>query len=405
MASAPTHRWTFRARFRRHAFGWKSQPAIKRIREATSEIKKVSRKDMALAAEGAVLFLERLSPAIEQVDSSSGSIGAAVSKSIDVLVPIIAEAPADAETRGRWLERLFEAHADDEIPYIESLTESWGTLCASTEMASQWADQLLDVTRRVLGDYDGARGFFHGSTACLSALHAAGRHNELIEILSAEKFWPYKRWMVKALASLGRTSWAVELAESCRGPWSSNWDIDRLCEGILLSCGEVDEAYERYGLRASTATTYLATFRAVVKKYTHKPPAEILDDLIASTPGDKGKWFATAKTAKLYDLAIDLVKTSPCSPQTLTRAARDFAEKEPVFALEAGLAALRWIADGYGYDITGSDVLAAYEHTVTAATHAGCMAETRQRLVGMLGQDARGARYLASVLRGRIESL
>ncbi|WP_348234532.1 hypothetical protein, partial [Salmonella enterica] len=44
------HKWEFRARFRRHAFGWKSQPAIKRIKEAVSEIKKVARKDKLLAA-------------------------------------------------------------------------------------------------------------------------------------------------------------------------------------------------------------------------------------------------------------------------------------------------------------------------------------------------------------------
>ena len=31
MATDTQHKWTFRSRFRRHAFGWRSQPAIKRI--------------------------------------------------------------------------------------------------------------------------------------------------------------------------------------------------------------------------------------------------------------------------------------------------------------------------------------------------------------------------------------
>ena len=57
MAKAKAHKWEFRARFRRHAFGWKSQPAIKRIKESVSEIEKVARKDKVLAAEGAVMFL------------------------------------------------------------------------------------------------------------------------------------------------------------------------------------------------------------------------------------------------------------------------------------------------------------------------------------------------------------
>jgi len=94
MAKASPYKWEFLARFRRHAFGWKSQPAIKRIKEAVSEIKKVARKDKLLTAEGAVLFLEKVSPALEHVDSSSGSIGTAVNNAIAALVDIIATTPA-----------------------------------------------------------------------------------------------------------------------------------------------------------------------------------------------------------------------------------------------------------------------------------------------------------------------
>jgi len=121
-----SHRWQFKARFRRHAFGWKPQPAIKRVREAVSEIKKAARKDQLLAAEGAVSFLEKVSPALEHVDTSSGAIGTAVNRAVMDLVEIIAFAPADANTRGVWLERLFAAHAEDRIPYIERLADYWG---------------------------------------------------------------------------------------------------------------------------------------------------------------------------------------------------------------------------------------------------------------------------------------
>jgi len=75
---AGDHKWTFQGRFRRQAFGWKSQPAIQRLKQALSEIKRVARGDLVLAADGAVILLERLSPALEQVDSSSGAIGTAV---------------------------------------------------------------------------------------------------------------------------------------------------------------------------------------------------------------------------------------------------------------------------------------------------------------------------------------
>ncbi len=50
MPKAPKRKWTFAARFRRNAFGWRSQPASKRVREAVSEIKKARRKDPFLAA-------------------------------------------------------------------------------------------------------------------------------------------------------------------------------------------------------------------------------------------------------------------------------------------------------------------------------------------------------------------
>jgi hypothetical protein len=202
--AAGPHRWEFRARFRRHAFGWKSQPAIQRIKQAVSEIKGVSRRDPVLAAEGAVLFLERISPAIEQVDGSSGAIGTAVNRAIEELVPILAGAPADAKTREAWLDRLWEAHAEDQIPYIERLADHWGELCGSMEVASDWADRLLGITRLALSPDKDLRGHFHGTIACLSALYRAERYDEIVDVLKAETLWPYRRWAVKALGTMGK---------------------------------------------------------------------------------------------------------------------------------------------------------------------------------------------------------
>jgi hypothetical protein len=67
MTRTAAHRWAFTPRFRRHAFGWRSQPAVQRVREAVAEIQKLAKKDPALADAGAVLFLEKVSPALEQV--------------------------------------------------------------------------------------------------------------------------------------------------------------------------------------------------------------------------------------------------------------------------------------------------------------------------------------------------
>jgi len=289
------HTWAFTARFRRGAYGWKSSKlAVRRVREAVKEIRGVARRDPVLGAEGAILFLERVSAGLEHVDSSSGALGNAVNRAVEALVSVIADAPADEATREAWLERLFEAHREDVIPYIESLADHWGELCVAPKLASEWADRLLDTTRMVLGPDRRPGGFFHGTSACLSALYHARRYEELVELLEGERFWAYKRWAVKALAAMDRADDAIRCAEACRGSWTPDGAVDALCEEILLDAGRVGEAYARYGLWANRRNTYLATFRAVAKKYPHKEPAQLLADLVDSTPGEEGKWFATA---------------------------------------------------------------------------------------------------------------
>ena len=400
MPKAKGHSWQFKRRFRRNAFGWKSQPAITRLREAVSEIKKVARSDPALGAEGAVAFIERISPAIEHVDGSSGSIGAAVNNAIAALVPIMAGAEVDDTTRASLLERLYQAHADDQIPYIEHMADYWGQLCASRDMASRWADRLIGTTRLALSPDPELRGHYHGSSACLSALFAAERYDEIVELLEAEKFWPYKRWAVKALAARGDKAEAIRCAEASRSPWASDLDIDRLCEEILVSSGFTDEAYRRYGLQASRAGTYLAWFRAVANKCPDRDKAEILADLVALTPGEEGKWFAAAKSVGLFDDALELARRSPTDPRTLTRAARDFAEKQPAFAAGAGVLALHWIAHGYGYEITGADVLGGYRHAMAAAANDGSVGPTRDRIRTIATSATDGAHFIMRILRG-----
>lgn len=398
MTNARGHSWRFKTRFRRHAFGWKSLPAITRLQEALSEIKQVARLEPVLAAEGAIALLERISPALEHVDSSSGAIGGAVNRTIAELVPVIARAPADARTRAAWLDRLFEAHAGDQIPYIEQLAEYWGELCGSRELASEWADRLITITRLALSPDKSTRGYFHGTSACLSALFTAGRYDELIELVQSDVLWSYKRWAVKALATQGRAAEAITYAERCRSPWASDGDIDSLCEHVLLASGQPEEAYARYAISANRAATFLGWFRAVAKKYPDKPPGVVLADLVRHTPGEEGKWFAAAKDAKLFDEAVALANATPCDPKTLTRAARDFAQTNPAFAVEAGLAALRWLVRGYGYEVAPLDVRAAYSHTLTAAANAGVDGAVRTRIRALFDDPATRSGFVASVI-------
>jgi hypothetical protein len=395
------HKWQFASRFRRHAFGWRSDTPLLRIKEAVAEIKQVARKEPVLAAEGAITLLEKLSPALEQVDSSSGALGAAVNKAIETFVPIIVKADVDQHWRQRWLERLWQALQDDEIPYIELLGDYWGELCVTPALASQWADVLMPVVESVWSPKASGHGFFKGTSACLASLCAAGRHQELMVLIDKApfKWWHNRRWGVKALSAMGKKAEAVRYAEESRGLNDPGWQIAQSCEAILLSSGLADEAYRRYAVEANQGTTNLATFRAIAKKYPHKPHAEILRDLVVSMPGAEGKWFAAAKDAGLFDVAIELATCSPTDPRTLTRAARDYADKQPDFALAAGLAALHWISRGHGYDITGLDVLDTYSAVMLAASNAGRDAQqVKTQIVDLLSGGPTGKQYLKTVL-------
>ena len=124
------------------------------------------------------------------------------------------------------------------------------------------------------------------------------------------------------------------------------------------------------------------------------------DDLVASTPGQEEKWFAAAKDVGLYDEAIALARRTPCDPRTLTRAARDFAATKPRFALEAGLAALRWIAAGHGYEITGLDVLAALSSAMDAARNGGLVDEAQGRIRALIAGPRSTAKDLIAASLG-----
>ncbi len=380
--TAEKHIWEFAPRFRRGAFGWRSQPAITRIKEAVVEIKKIARKEPLLAAEGAVLFLEKVSPALQNVDSSSGAIGSAVNRAIADLVPIIARANVEKNLREKWLERLYEAHAADQVPYIENLGDYWAELCATPELAAIWADRLMGVVEQVWSRGRESSGFFHGTYMCFSALLRAGRYDQLLALLEKAPFvwWYDRQWGVKALIAQGKKAEALRYAEMSHGLNNNPESIAQACEEILLSSGMADEAYQRYSIAANQGTTYLSTFRAIFKKYPHKSPADILNDLVVSTPGQEGKWFSAAKDTGLYDMAIKLARQSPVDHRTLNRAALDFIETQPLFAIEAGLLSLRWILAGRGYEVTPLEVMAAFDSIKRASKVAGRTDQTLLRV-------------------------
>lgn len=405
MRTTDRYTWTFTARFRSGAFGWRgSSLACQRIKEAVSEIKSVARKDPVTAAEGAIRLMEKLWPALEHVDSSSGALGNATYSAVDELTDLIVAAPADEKTRRKWLDRLWEAIQEDGVSYLQNATDRWGELCASPQIAGEWADQLLPTLAHVWTSEQPGH-YFTGSTACLSCLVAAGRYQEVLDLIERAPYvsWCYRKYGLQALSAMGRPDEAIAYAQASSNPNVSQATIAEECERILLAQGREEEAYERFALRANRRGTNLATFRALRKKYPGKPAPTILQDLIASSHGEEGKWFATAKALGFYDLALRLAEAGPCDPKTLTRAARDFSAREPRFAFGAALAALRWLADGYGYEVTSADVLDAYRYAREAGERLPEPEWARDELRRLLDPEGRSARALKNRFGCRLE--
>ena len=364
--------WEFKSRFRAKAYGWKgSSLAIKRLKEAVSEIKKVARTDALVAADGAVTLFERFWPALEHIDTSSGALGGAVNWTQEELLPLVIAAPADRKTRDKWLDRLWQAIQDDGVDYLCVVQDHWGDLCASPEVASHWADQFVDLIRMAWSD-PRPGGYVNATSLCLSSLVAAGRHQDIWDLLAIARFpfWHYRKFGVDALVKEGRIEEAVAYAEASRGLNQPDRSIDSACERILLAAGRADEAYERYALTASETATGLATFRSIANKYPHREPSSILLDL-AESSGDTGRYFAAAKDAGFYDLALRFAGEGRTDPRTLSRASRDFAAKEPTFAMTVGRLALERLLLGHGYEIISLDVLDSYRHFVAAAEKLG----------------------------------
>jgi hypothetical protein len=266
-----------------------------------------------------------------------------------------------------------------------------GELCADKDIASRWADEFLPITRDVLSPEAGLGDYFKGTSACLSALLFARRNEELITLIGQSLkpiFLNYRAYAARALAAMGRIDEAISMIEDNRGLNDSDYHVARICEPILLAVGRTQQTFLEYGFEANRMSTFLATYRALRKKYSMVEPKKILTHCINKTPGEEGKWFAAARHAGFLDVAQRLATEYRTEPKTLTNAARDHALTDPEFAVEVGISALRGINAGYSYDEpSGADVLAAYDAIMRAAEVSGKTTEVKSRLRALIGKS------------------
>ena len=381
---APVQKWQFKARMRARSYNWRGTAlATARLKAAVSEIKKVAKTDPVAAGDGVVSLMERIWPAFQDIDTSSGALGTAVSRTLDELIPILIAAPADHAITRTWLERLFEAVQNDGVQYLAPVEDRWGEIARYPDLINDYADRLLWVVRRAWAHHNGFE-YVTGTAICLSCLLEAGRYAELQELLATRrsKFWSWHRFGAEALVRQGLWEAAIAFAESVRDTANSPYEdrsIDRFCEDLLIRHGRSNEAYRRYGLVAAGGTTNLATFRALTKRYPDRDRRQTLIDLI-KTRGDKGKWFAAAKDAGFLDIALECAELSGVDPSTLVRAARDFCDKEPRFAAVVGLLAIRHLLAGGGYDPQVSEAADAATHLLAAARQIGAVDWARAEL-------------------------
>lgn len=375
MAAPP--KWQFKTKFRAGAYGWRgSKLATTRLKEAVREIRMTAKSDPVAAGDGCVTLMERIWPALQHIDTSSGSLGTAVHRTLEDLIPLLVAAPAGRDTRARWLERLYEAVQNDGVEYLSPVQERWGEIARDPDLVNQYADMLLTRIREAWAD---RQRYTHGtgSTICLSCLLESGRYEELRDLLALRpfRFWPDNRYEAEALLRQGLWREALAYAEASRSKTNgafSDHDIDCFCENILIRQGRLDEAYGRYGLAAALGTTNLATYRALLRTYPERDHRQMLIDLI-ETRGNKGKWFAAAKEAGFLDIAITCAAAPDADPSTLVRAARDFEVKQPEFAMTVGLLAIRSLISGGGYEPLLSDAANTVRHIMAAAKSIGVM--------------------------------
>ena len=366
------------------------------LQRAVGELRRASRGDAVRAGEGAVVLLERMAPAMEAVEDVVGTLAGAAARAIDQVAPLLA-APVEDAVRDARLDRLWAALVADEVGHVRRLAEHWGSLCGTAARAGVWADRLLPAAREGLATA--------GSIACLAGQVAAGRHGEALALLAgrAIEVWPERQFGVLALAAGGDVAAALAYARASNPLGHRHaQDIARVCEAVLRAAGRDEQAYAEFAFAAHARQNCRQTFEAVRRAYPAVAASRLLGDLLAASPGQEGRWFATACALRFYGLALEIVATSPCDPRTLLRAGLGRLEVDPAFAREVAVAALRWTCGGHGVEIAGDDVYAAFDLARVAAGRTDTLASTRSRIAAACDQPHPAAQWVLGLLAAEL---
>lgn len=389
---APT--WAFLSQLDpRKTAGQPARLVVGHLHRAIGELRRVTRRDPGRAVEGSLVCLERIPAAVEPVEDPLGSVAAEVVRAVDAVVPLLAAAPEEGVDAR--LQRLWALLQADGQGRLGRLGEHWGTLCGGVARAGAWALRL----RPALASEPAGTAT---AVACLSSHVSAGMLDETLSLLAERPVdvWPERQFGVLALAARGEVDAALAYAGSSN-PLGHRHDreIAAVCERVLLDAGRRDEAYRRFAAAAHARQNCLQTFKGLARVYPEVPPSQLLADLIATSEGHEGRWFATACALRFYELAAELATRSPSDPRTLCRHGLDRLDADPEFACAVALAALKWIAAGYGVEISGDDLFQAYDLACGAGERLGAAEQTRGRVWAALDQPTAAAAWAQQLLR------
>ena len=96
-------------------------------------------------------------------------------------------------TRGKQLDKLYDAIIEDGWGTFDSLRDYWGDLCVYPGLAHLSADQFMDCTKDVLSS---TNQYCSAVDMCLSCLVYTERYDELYELLKLQDkpFWTYNKF-------------------------------------------------------------------------------------------------------------------------------------------------------------------------------------------------------------------
>jgi len=389
--SATPPQWGFEARLQPGLMQLPGELSIG-LHRAVGELRRAARLDPLRAGAGAVLLLERLPAALEHIEDPVGTATGAVARAIDALAPVLSH-PCPPATRERWLERLWAALAGDDAGHLRRLAEHWGLLCGGAAVAAAWAERLLPAAREAVASA--------GSVACLASQVASAQHEAALALLATRPIavWPERQFGVLALAARGEVDAALVYA-AASNPLGHRHaqDIARVCEAALLAAGRREEAYRRFAPAAHVRQNCRQTFEALLRVYPEIEPSRLLADLLLASPGQEGRWFATAVSLRFYALAAEIAGRTPCDPRTLVRAGTQRLEADPEFAGEVAIAAIASICGGHGVEITGEDVFAAYDLAASAALRTGGHARLQAQVAALCDQPHPAAQWVHELL-------